>query len=214
MEKSKTLRNVLSALTISFLILTFHVKKYEYFTFDLNIARGVQSFNPPWFDFLMVLISKLGDYSGGSLIILLFICLAIFLRRKREALMIFISTASGTLISQTLKYLVGRPRPSSSLINVVGHFGKSDSFPSGHVMFYVSLYGFLLFLTFSMFRKKIYIRNFLIAVFSSLIILAGVSRIYLGAHWFSDVLGGYLVGFIWLLIVIHFYNLSSPEPQK
>ncbi len=69
-------------------------------------------------------------------------------------------------------------------------------------MFFIGLYGFLLFVIHSRFKKSDWKRAVLMVFFSLLIFLIGVSRIYLGAHWFSDVLGAYLLGFSWLLVII------------
>lgn len=206
-------RNVLTVLILSFAVLTFFVRQFDYFQFDLNITRLIQSFNPSWFHFLMVIISRLGDVGLGSIIILIFAILAFLARKFKAALMIFIAPATTTVLSQIIKHLVSRPRPSNSLIQVIGFYDELDSFPSGHVMFYISLYGLLLFIVYTQFKKRLVIRRLLIGVFSLMIMLIGVSRIYLGAHWFSDVLGAYIIGFSWLMIIIYIYKKLEAQVE-
>src|SRR3989344_4276491 len=189
-------RNTLIILIISFTVLTSFAKAYPYFGFDLAVTKIIQQYKAVWFDQLMIITSILGNPQWAIASTLL-ISVAVYLfGKKKESLMIFISSFGSIIISQFFKYVVARPRPDG---------GTLDSFPSGHVMFYVSFYGFLVFLSF-IFLKKNSLRTFLILILSLPIILGGVSRIYLGVHWFSDVLGAYLVGFVWLLLIIHLYQ--------
>ena len=81
---------------------------------------------------------------------------------------------------------------------------NSYSFPSGHVMFYVGFFGFVAFLVFSLLKPSM--KRTLILVFINLwIVLIGVSRISLGEHWASDVLGAYLLGSLTLVAIVQLY---------
>jgi undecaprenyl-diphosphatase len=102
-----------------------------------------------------------------------------------------------------VKDLVQRPRPTPNLVNVFATL-KSYSFPSGHVMFYLGFFGFIWFLAFSLLKPSLK-RILLLAFFGILVVLIGVSRIYLGEHWASDVLGSYLLGSLTLVAIIQFY---------
>lgn len=164
--------------------------------FDLFITQAVQQFRPFGFDQLMRVLSGLGNSFWAPLSVILFLLAALIVRRRYDAVMIGAAGLGSFIISQFLKQLVVRPRPDGSAL---------DSFPSGHVVFFVGFYGFLLFLTYIHLKNKWY-RNFFLVVYSLLMILGGLSRIYLGAHWFSDVLGGYLVGSVWLLLMIFLYQ--------
>jgi undecaprenyl-diphosphatase len=72
-------------------------------------------------------------------------------------------------------------------------------------MFYVGFFGFLWFLAFTLLKQS-WRRTFLLIMYGSLILLVGVSRIYLGQHWASDVLGAYLLGSLTLVVIIQFYR--------
>lgn len=198
-------KNILILLIVAFIILTYFAKTYPYFSFDLIITLTIQQFRFVWFDQLMILTSILGNLQWAIISTVLISTMIYLFGKAKESFMVTIASLGSIFISQFFKYIVARPRPDNSLIIQIGTYLKTDSFPSGHVMFYVSFYGFLIFLTY-IFLKKRSLRVFLMLLFSLPIILGGLSRIYLGVHWFSDVLGAYLMGFVWLLIVIHLYQ--------
>jgi len=107
------------------------------------------------------------------------------------------------LLNLLIKMLVHRARPSSKLIHVTNLL-NSYSFPSGHVMFYKGFFGFICFLTFTLLKPS-WIRNSVLIVFGSTVALIGLSRIYLGEHWASDVVGAYLLGGLCLIGCIRLY---------
>ena len=123
---------------------------------------------------------------------------------KVEALTCVFGVGLGNVVNHLLKYFIGRPRPDSSLIQVMTQV-KFDSFPSGHVTFYMEFFGFIFFLAYVLFRRGWLRRASLISL-GLLITLVGVSRVYLGAHWPSDVIGAYLAGGAWLLLMIEVYR--------
>ena len=82
---------------------------------------------------------------------------------------------------------------------------NSSGFPSGHVLSTTAFAGFLVFLSFTLLKPSA-TRTALLVVLCLLIALMSVSRIYLGQHWFSDVMGAYLFGSLWLMLTIHFYR--------
>lgn len=201
-------RGILTILIVTFLVLAFFAKNYPYFSIDLSITRVIQQINLPGFDSIMRFLTDTGEPIPGTIMVII-ICTPLFiLKRKKEALLTVFSSVGISLIGWVIKTIVARPRPNSPLIHQLEHFVKPDSFPSGHVLLYLGLYGFLLIAVYAKLKKSLF-RNALILILSLLIVLIGFSRIYVGAHWFSDVLGSYLVGTLWLFLMIHLYYKHS-----
>lgn len=198
-------RILLTLFIFSFALLTYFAKTSPYFIFDLNISLFIQSIDSPKFDSFMKFITALGNFEWAITTTILFTLIAFYYQKKVEAFMIIISPLITFIISIFFKAIVSRPRPDPSLINQIETYLYSDSFPSGHVLYYIGLYGLLFFLVYTEVKHSL-IRTFLLAIFLTIIIFGGISRIYLGAHWFSDILGSYLIGTVWLYLLIHFYQ--------
>jgi membrane-associated phospholipid phosphatase len=176
---------------------------HPYFGWDLRITNFVQRINLPGFEKLMILLTALGN---GWTPYLLVICTSILLRLKKHksaALICLVGVSASSAVNQLMKIIVNRPRPSSELIHVFFDV-RHKSFPSGHTIFFVAFFGFLLFLTY-VYRKRPLYRWGMFLLFGGMIALIGLSRIYLGAHWSSDVIGGYLTGSLWLSVMIRSY---------
>ena len=188
----------------AFAVLTFLVKTTPSFPIDIEIERAIQSLNSPIFAGLMYLISWPG-FSPQSFILSVLIVLAIYLLGLRwEAITALVAALLPPLINVLVKDWIRRPRPTIDLVQVFGIL-NSYSFPSGHVMFYVGFYGFLWFLVYTLLKRS-WRRTLLLIFLGSLIALVGISRIYLGQHWPSDVLGAYLLGGLTLVGILQFYR--------
>ena len=188
----------------AFAVLTLMVATIPSFAIDLQITRTLQSINSPLFAELMRLISWPG-FSPQSYIISALIVLVIYsFGWKWEALTALVAALLPPLVNILVKELIRRPRPTIDLVHVF-RILDSYSFPSGHVMFYVGFFGFIWFLVFTLLKRSL-IRTLLLTFLGSLIVLVGMSRIYLGQHWASDVLGAYLLGSIMLVGIIQFYR--------
>lgn len=99
-----------------------------------------------------------------------------------------------------LKYFIGRDRPLNAEL-----FGESTySFPSGHSLNSFFLYGFIAFIIFRFVKINLNKKYFLSSPLFLLVILIGISRIYLGVHFLSDVVGGFLIGWFWLNTSLYF----------
>lgn len=190
---------------IAFAILVILAKDNPYFKIDLQISQIVQSINIPGFESLMVLVTTMGNAIWHIILAGVSVLVIYKIWSKQDALALFLSSTGAYFISIVLKTLIARPRPDPNLIHQFSTFSKADSFPSGHVLNFIGLYGFLFFLTYLKLKPG-RLRVVLLTVFAGLIFLVGLSRIYLGAHWFSDVLGAYLIGMIWLYVMIRLYQ--------
>jgi undecaprenyl-diphosphatase len=144
-------------------------------------------------------------FSPQSFIIPVLIVLLIYSFGLRwEAVASLVAALFPVLVNGLVKAIVQRPRPTIDLVQVFAVL-KSYSFPSGHVMFYLGFFGFLIFLAYTTLKRSL-LRTALIVFFGTLILLVGASRIYLGEHWPSDVLGAYLLGSLTLVAIIFFYR--------
>jgi membrane-associated phospholipid phosphatase len=197
---------------IGLAVLAIAAHTTHYFNVDLLIARAVQSIQAPWFDLLMRGVGWPGYppqlYVGLALI---FLVLFFVVSRWAAVAHLFATVGIGAL-GLTVKMVVDRPRPSASLIHVAnpGLDGGKYSFTAGHVESYVAILGFLLFLAYFSQSRSLW-RTLALIVFGGMIALIGLARIYSGEHWFSDVAGGYLLGSIWLVLTIRFYDWGKPR---
>ncbi len=187
--------------------LAFIAHTTAYFPIDLQVARLVQGYHATWYDLLMRAVGEPG-YPPQVYVVVAWIFVVLFGAGLRwEAIAHVFATVGIGVAGLVVKLPVDRPRPNPQLIHVVNPAldGGKFSFPAGHVESYVAIFGFLLFLLIVLGRPS-WLRTFEIAFFVALLALIGISRIYTGEHWFSDVIGGYLLGSIWLIATIRFYD--------
>ncbi|MDL2363159.1 MAG: phosphatase PAP2 family protein [Patescibacteria group bacterium] len=169
-------------------------------TFDKKAATLVQLL-PSWVEPIM----KLATFIGlPVIIILLASIIAVISWMKGTPRIAYAQVASVVALGadSILKYAVHRPRPKTLYVeNMKIH---SYSFPSGHAFGAVAFYGLVAYLAYKYLPEPV---NILVTVvLIILIVLIGVSRIYLGAHFPSDVVGGWLLGGLCLLMIIKFIN--------
>jgi undecaprenyl-diphosphatase len=202
---------------IIFVTLALLVRALPHFPLDLAITHTLQAQRSPGLDILMQMISWPG-YPPQLIFLLAAVVVFIYaLGFRWEAVMIGLCAGSAQLLSGLLKALIQRPRPPADLVYTfesMGDFG----FPSGHVMFYLGFFGFLGFLSYRLLASS-WKRIVLLLIFTVPVILVSLSRLYLGLHWASDILGAYLGGSLVLILAIQFYQRgasyfsSSPSNQ-
>ncbi len=174
----------------------------QFFPGDQTITRNLQKQRNPLICKLMIAISEPGFPKLG--VPLTFSIAGIFwaLRFRLEAIFILL-TSSSNLLNWIVKRLIKRPRPTKELVTVARVINE-PSFPSGHVMHYINWFGLLTYLLATNWRSG-KLRNILIAICTLMITLIGPSRVYLGAHWPSDVMAGYIFGGLWFGGVMTIY---------
>ncbi len=170
--------------------------------FDLPFTREVQEHPTPLVSAILSFISALGYSPVVEGIVIAIVLTLVLLRLRLEAIFL-LATSLADALGGLLKIVVNRPRPSPALVHVFQRV-SSASFPSGHTLHYTVFYGFLAFVLITSFRSS-WLRNSLVAVCFALIVLVGISRVYLGEHWTTDVLGGYLLGGLFLLPLVLAY---------
>lgn len=201
----------LIALSI-YAVLALLAHRFAYFAWDIELARHIQAVSMPGFGTLMIGVSLLGNAPLSWALVSLVGIALIRLGLRAEGIISISCAVTGSILNTLFKLWIGRPRPTVELVNVAGSF-KHDSFPSGHVVFFVTFFGFAVFLTYVLLKPGL-LRRALLTVFGLLIGLVGVSRVYLGAHWPSDVVGAYLAAGMWLVIWIEIYRRIKARGNK
>ncbi|MBQ6991877.1 MAG: phosphatase PAP2 family protein [Clostridia bacterium] len=144
----------------------------------------------------MTFISHLGS---AIPLILITIGILIFSKGKGYSKLIAFNLVCSFIISQILKLIIRRPRPELLRLAVE----KGFSFPSGHAMVSTVFYGFFIYLIYKK-VKDIKKKRIYISLISLLIFLIGISRIYLGVHYATDVIAGHIFGVLYLYFVVKY----------
>lgn len=149
------------------------------------------------------------NFGGAIFLIGLTVILFFIIKNKKIGLSIFSNLVIVTVLNQLLKYILQRPRPTEyRIINESGY-----SFPSGHSMVSMAFYGYLIYLIYKYAKNK-YVKWTSIILLSILIGLIGLSRIYLGVHYTSDVLAGFLISISYLITYITILDKTFVESEK
>ena len=164
--------------------------------FDAAVRGWVHGFASPGMTSAMTAITDMGSQGLGVAAV---IAVVVFLIKgwKRAAVWIVISLAGATLLSLALKNGFHRPRP----VPFFGRLPHSYSFPSGHALFSFCFYGVLAGLITARVRS-LWLRIFVRSSAATLVLAIGLSRIYLGVHYPSDVVAGYLAALVWVSALV------------
>jgi undecaprenyl-diphosphatase len=186
--------------TLIFVLIANEVNKGETKTFDQSILKSLRSeenihqpVGPQWIEFAMTDITSLG---GGTVIVIVTVLVIGFLSLQKNYSFLWLvlgSTVGGALIALSLKELIGRERP-----DIIFHlvYTTSFSFPSGHSMMSAVVYLTQASLL-SQIQEKRSLKIYIITAALVLTFLIGISRVYLGVHYPTDVLAGWSLGLAW-----------------
>ena len=159
-------------------------------------------------DFATPIAKFITNFGGAIFLSTICIILFIIIKNKKIGLSIIMNIAIIAILNQVLKRILQRPRPTEfRIIEETGY-----SFPSGHSMVSMAFYGYLIYLIYKYIKNK-YVKCISIVLLSILICSIGISRIYLGVHYTSDVLGGFLISVSYLIIYIMFTNKLLLEKE-
>ncbi|WP_394231655.1 phosphatase PAP2 family protein [Niallia oryzisoli] len=165
--------------------------------FDQTVISLVQSAIAPQLTDWMLGITFLGSVGWLAFVVLVLVFMLYWKKKKALALFFAASSGLGSLINILLKWLFKRERPD--ILPVISEEGYS--FPSGHSMGSFIFYGSLAYVIIHLVHKKSH-QWIAVVISSFVILLIGLSRIYLGVHYPSDIVGGFLAGGAWLLICV------------
>lgn len=192
--------------------------------FDQAVVEWIRARQAPWLDWLALAGAALGSGVATWIVLGVGSVVLWFTRHHLSVLLLWISLLGGRLLSAELKALFDRPRPRPlawelELFGSPIDFPASPSFPSGHAVTSVIVFGTLAYLVVRL-EPTVRMRRWTLAAAALLILLIGLSRIYLGVHYPSDVLAGYLAGFVWATFaafaieVIRYFAARKPEVAR
>lgn len=201
--KDAKFKLIVGFLAVLALVVCIYARLTPIFPGDLYITVRLQSFNS---DLLLSTMQYISFIFGGwsSALLVVVIGIIVWWRIGRlEAIMIPVAGLIA-LLDGAFKLAIGRPRPSAVLVHVSAP-EQGYGFPSGHAFFVILVLGLTAyFLSLNVKRRSL--RILALASLAVLILLVGTSRVYLGVHWPSDVLGGYLIGGVFLTALIWFHQ--------
>ena len=186
-------------LTLACAALTVLALVVPYFAVDVTLERAIQAPRAAWLDTLASAVSWVG-FPPQSNVLFGAIILALFVTGRRwEAAGTLFAAAGSAGLWFLVAPLVHRARPDPDLVRVAVQI-PYGSFPSGHVLTFTATFGFLAFLAWHARRSALAVVCMLPPV------AIAMSRLYLGEHWPSDVLGGFVFGGLWLAITVRLYR--------
>ena len=190
---------------ILFSVICYGVLSYDSLVIDTKvysfIADNIMS------DGITSVLKVITELGGVAFIVLAGVLIFMFCKKIRR--FVTFDLVGVTVINQAIKHIVRRPRPS--VLRLVEEDGYS--FPSGHSMVSMAFYGIIIYLVYKNVTNK-YLKWTLITLLSLLVLSIGFSRIYVGVHYFTDVVGGFLLGLAYLIIYINIYNKKAGKNEK
>ncbi len=202
---NKPLITVAALCALAAAIVAFYVAGHPYIPDDATIERDIQSTNWGPLTLTFPIFSWIGDAKGAVLEAIVFLLVLVFNRRA------WILAAAAALTGGwyvLLSHVINRPRPSTPLVLQVTEHPSASSFPSGHTMFVATVMTVLMLCLGRRFLPRwAQPVGWVLVV---LVVLAnGISRIYTGAHWPTDVLAGLLIATAWLSFVVSLKWISD-----
>jgi undecaprenyl-diphosphatase len=179
--------------------LTEDLLRNEFASLDDNFELWIHGFANPTLDFIFNVFTTLGGGWGISILTGLTLLVLALKRHYYSAIMVALAVGGGLLINLVLKNLFQRPRPE--LWESTFARPSSFSFPSGHATLSLCLFGILTWVFFHLLKsRRLKIGLAILPAFCT--VMVGLSRIYFGVHYPTDVVGGYLSGGFWLALLV------------
>ena len=195
---------LLAATAIAFAALALAAHIVPYFAIDLDLTRAVQSIKNPTFDFVAHWIGWPGFPPQSNILFGALILLLAVRGHPLAGISLLLAAGGSAALWFWIAPLVDRPRPSPELVHVSAEI-PYGSFPSGHVLNLMAGFGFIWYLAYTLLPQSP-IRTMVLWVVPIYLSVLGLARVYEGQHWPSDVVGGLLLGALWLWLCITLYR--------
>lgn len=180
--------------------------------FDSNVSDYITSFRSDNLTSYFKFVTDVGDTLGYLAVLLISaILFNTFFKNWKYVLQLLIVLSLALSSNLILKQLINRQRPTLEHLVTV----KTLSYPSGHAMTAMAFYGFFIYLILKFKINKAF-KFAIISVFTVLILSIGISRIYLGVHFPSDIIGGFVAGFIWVvfcILILNLFKIFKEDPN-
>ncbi len=164
-----------------------------------SIGAAVQAWQLPLLDPVLHGVSAIGWFRYAAPTTVAVVGALALVGWRAQAVVLGTASLTSHLFNQMLKGLIARPRPPLGAEELAALGVDSFAFPSGHAQSFTIFYGFLAYVIWQQ-APQAWLRWLGAAAMLTMIVLVGISRIYLGVHWPSDVLGAYCIGVLWLLL--------------
>jgi membrane-associated phospholipid phosphatase len=175
----------------------------EAFGFDTTVLLWLHQWANPVLDAVMIKVTTLGNPEFVVVVVVFGLGWLWWRQHRLEAKVFAIACLGALILNQGLKLCFAKPRPQLWTRLIAE---SSYSFPSGHALGSLVLYGFLAYILSIQFPR---FAHWIYGVAAGIIAAIGVSRLYLGVHWPTDVVAGYAVGFLWLMVCITMIKLQT-----
>lgn len=194
-------RNIIIFLClISFLIIGLYVIKIDGNVIDSSFYNFIISFKSKY----TTLFFKGVTFLSSVLFMVVVSILLLLVKKIKYRKLMLINIILDVILNTCLKYIFRRERPRDIMMVIENGF----SFPSGHTMLATIFYGFIIYLIYKSDKSRKF-KYVSIILLSLLILLIGISRIYLGVHYTTDVLGGYLISISYLMVFIYYIEKKN-----
>ncbi len=181
--------------------LSQEVLEKETFGFDTTILLWLHQHSSSAIDNIMLRLTNLGDPEFVVVIVTVSFSLLLWQKQVWAAQILFLNCLGGLILNQGLKLFFAKPRPHLWTPLIIEH---SYSFPSGHALGSAVVYGFLAILLASRYP------HYRLGIFGGAVVIVsaiGLSRLFLGVHYPTDIIAGYAIGLIWLTTSIRILHL-------
>ena len=187
-------------LVVLFMVILVSILTERSMFIDTKIMGILPNFRGDTLTKIFKLITLFGESKIILVLVIVIAGILFFTKHKADAYMMCLNLANIVILNKGIKYLVRRPRPLNMMV-----FEDGYSFPSGHSMLSIGVYGFLMYLIYKSNLEKKY-KVIFMTLLSIIIVLTGISRMYLGVHYPSDVIGGFLITGAYLIVFISYID--------